>query len=328
MNTNAATDTAESSSMDIGVSFVLPALNEREHIERSVKSIQRYARHWLREVIVVDNGSSDGTPEIALKAGARVIDFPEGTVAAARNRGVAECAGEVLVFLDADVSLTSEWEAAFPAVLDSLTHTPRQITGSRCAPETRIDFLTRFWFARLARIDARYVNSGHLITTRALFDVLGGFDAGRETAEDYDFCVRASAAGAMVVNHETLRAIHHDYPSTPAAFIAREAWHGRDDFKDVNSLKESRIGLIVCLNLVLLMLCLVAVLAVGSFTPLLLYVALALTMSVALTVIKFGWSSPIELLGTSIVFVLYLCGRTISLLQMSRERLLAPRAPG
>ncbi|MDB3935102.1 glycosyltransferase [Granulosicoccus sp.] len=326
MSYNTASDPSTHSTALASVSFVLPALNECEHIERSVASIQQHGKSWVRELIVVDNGSIDGTPEIAAKAGATVIHFPEGTVAAARNRGVVECAGDVLVFLDADVSLTSEWETAFPAVLDSLTRTPQQVTGSRCAPEARNDFLTRYWFARLTHTEARYVNSGHLVTTRALFDAIGGFDAERETAEDYDFCMRASAAGALIKNQENLRAVHHDYPSTLSAFVAREAWHGRDDFKDASSLGASRIGLIVCLNLVLLVLCLIVALAISSLVPLLLYVIFAATLLIGLTIAKFGRSSLNELLGTSVVFAVYLCGRTLSLLQMFRERVLASKS--
>jgi len=82
----------------VSISVIIPALNEAESIGAVVQSMP-----WgeIAECIVVDNGSTDATAEIAQAAGARVITSPRG-YGAAMNAGVNATVGEVLVFLDGD----------------------------------------------------------------------------------------------------------------------------------------------------------------------------------------------------------------------------------
>ena len=82
------------------VSVIVPALNERESIGRVVASMPWGA---IAECIVVDNGSTDGTAEIAAQAGARVIESPRG-FGAAMFAGAREAlpGSDILVFCDGD----------------------------------------------------------------------------------------------------------------------------------------------------------------------------------------------------------------------------------
>lgn len=86
------------------VSVVYPCLNEREAIGRCVDDARSmFERHGLAgEVVVVDNGSTDGSRAIALQHGARVIDEPVRGYGAACRRGLLEARGEYAVMLDAD----------------------------------------------------------------------------------------------------------------------------------------------------------------------------------------------------------------------------------
>ena len=85
----------------VAVAVVIPTLNEAESIAGAVSEIPR---DLVREVIVVDGGSTDGTPELAAAAGARVVAVGERGYGLACRAGAAaaplECA--ILVFMDGD----------------------------------------------------------------------------------------------------------------------------------------------------------------------------------------------------------------------------------
>jgi len=95
--TSAATD-------ELTVSVVIPALNEAESIEACVRrSIETMEKHGIRgEVIVADNGSDDGTPELAREAGARVINEQRKGYGSAYLAGFASARGKYIVMGDAD----------------------------------------------------------------------------------------------------------------------------------------------------------------------------------------------------------------------------------
>ena len=84
------------------VCAIIPALNEEAVIRRVVTEIPRGLVH---EIVVVDNGSTDGTARIAREAGARVIEAQERGYGAACMAGVAAASdADVYVFLDGDGS--------------------------------------------------------------------------------------------------------------------------------------------------------------------------------------------------------------------------------
>ncbi len=85
------------------VSVIIPALNEEKSIGSVLNAIPR---QLVNEIIVVDNGSSDRTAEIARHCGARVVSQPERGYGAACLAGIAEISAdcEIIVFVDADFS--------------------------------------------------------------------------------------------------------------------------------------------------------------------------------------------------------------------------------
>ena len=97
------------------VSVVIPCLNEAENIEECVTRARAVLEeHGLDgEVVVADNGSTDGSPELAAAAGARVIHEERRGYGSAYLAGFAAARGEYIVMLDAD--LTYDFDAD-PAV--------------------------------------------------------------------------------------------------------------------------------------------------------------------------------------------------------------------
>jgi len=100
----------------IDVTAVMPCLNEARTVAGCVAAALRYfASTGVRgEVVVADNGSSDGSQELARAAGARVISVPRRGYGAALMAGVDAATGQIIVMADADDSY--DWEAIGPFV--------------------------------------------------------------------------------------------------------------------------------------------------------------------------------------------------------------------
>ncbi|MCR8924122.1 glycosyltransferase [Dasania sp. GY-MA-18] len=306
------------------ISIIIPAYNEEKYIAGTLAAIEANPPLLPYEVIVVDNGSSDKTRELVRRAGVVLVDCPVGSVAAVRNKGVAQAAGSVLVFIDADVVVAADWGQRLQAVAERLAQQPMLVTGSRCLPVDNSHWLNRYWFAYLNEYEAAYINSGHLITSKALFEAIGGFNAELETAEDYDFCMRAVQAGAVLENNKALKVTHYGYPTTVLAFMRRERWHGSEDVQSWAAFAASKMAWLASLQLAgVLLLLLVLMAGVGELVVL--YLMLAYGFCLALSLIKFPLKKPMAWLVTPWVFYFYLLGRSWAvvdrLLQLGKSRL-------
>lgn len=86
----------------MSVSVIIPCLNEEESISECVRRVKEAFEGCELEILVTDNGSSDRSKELALAAGARVIDERRRGYGAAIMRGLQEASGDYLVIGDAD----------------------------------------------------------------------------------------------------------------------------------------------------------------------------------------------------------------------------------
>ena len=109
------------------ISIIIPALNEAESIGQVVREMP-----WphIRECLVVDNGSTDRTAEIARAAGARVLQSPRGYGAACLAGSLAaDPASDILVYMDGD---GSDLIAGLPALIQPIADNQADfVLGSR-----------------------------------------------------------------------------------------------------------------------------------------------------------------------------------------------------
>ncbi len=186
-------------------SVVIPCYNTRQFIAEAIKSAWDQTKAPL-EVIVVDDGSSDNSAEIAEAAGARVIRQANAGVARARNVGLAEAKGDFILFLDADDRLLP---VAIETHLACFAQRPdaAMVFGSNYVIDAHGDIIRTN-----AQVPCAYswrdvmfgvVPSPSIAMFRHEAVVLaGGFDPEVHYGEDFDLYLRLCAAGAGVCHGE------------------------------------------------------------------------------------------------------------------------------
>jgi glycosyltransferase involved in cell wall biosynthesis len=147
------------------VSIVIPAFNEEQAISAVVTKLLALGP-W-HEVLVVDDGSSDGTARSALQAGARVVRHPynKGNGAAVKT-GIREARGEVVVLMDGDGQHDPE---DVPRLIASIGVHDMVIGARQSRDQSATRALGNWVFAALAS----------LLTGRAIPDLTSGFRAAR-----------------------------------------------------------------------------------------------------------------------------------------------------
>jgi glycosyltransferase involved in cell wall biosynthesis len=115
---------------DLRVSVVIPCLDEAENIEACVLKARAALEDnaIVGEVVVADNGSQDGSPELAAAAGARVIHEPRRGYGSAYMAGFAAARGQYIVMADAD--LTYDF-AEIPRFVEHLEAGAELVMGDR-----------------------------------------------------------------------------------------------------------------------------------------------------------------------------------------------------
>lgn len=116
-------------------SIIIPTYNERQYIEPCLQSIQNqsFSRSEF-EIIVADSHSSDGTAEIAARLADKVLTIPRKGIAHARNAGAKEAAGNILVFVDADVVLQPDFLSVINEVFQRTKTEPLRSSSSLTVP--------------------------------------------------------------------------------------------------------------------------------------------------------------------------------------------------
>lgn len=181
------------------VSVIIPVFNGERFLAEAVASVRRQAVQPL-EIIIVDDGSTDGTPEVVRSLGhdIRSVVQPNTGPAAARNAGIRLARGEVLAFLDAD----DVWPDDALAVLSGhLTAAPQPgIVIGRVQSVVTAGGTDGDDVLLPVAPPHRASHLGSALFRAEVFRATGLFDESLRYSEDMDWMMRAADQGVVRKN--------------------------------------------------------------------------------------------------------------------------------
>jgi glycosyltransferase involved in cell wall biosynthesis len=187
----------------VRVSVVIPTYNRAEFVRGAIASVLRQDCPDI-ELIVVDDGSRDGTAAVVSGFGSAVHYLWQENhgVSAARNRGVAASTGDLIAFLDSD-------DLWLPRKVSA------QVAYFAAHANAQACHTDEIWIRRGVRVNERRIHRKHggwqflaslprclispsaIMMRRALWDRLGGFDESLPACEDYDLWLRLTAVAPV-----------------------------------------------------------------------------------------------------------------------------------
>ncbi|MGC8878579.1 MAG: glycosyltransferase [Anaerolineae bacterium] len=214
------------------VSVVIPVYNGAETLPACLTALQQQTidpQHY--EVIVVDDGSTDGSAEVALRFGVRVVRQPHRGAAAARNAGMAAARGQIVLFTDVDCSPAPDWieQMSKPLVdpmVDGVKGAYRTQQRNLIARFTQLEYEDRY-DRMAARETIDFVDTYAAAYRRDVLLTAGGFDERFPGAavEDVELSYRLSAQGhRLVFNPHAI--VYHSHPATLWRYLRRKAIYG------------------------------------------------------------------------------------------------------
>ncbi len=243
--------------MSITLSILIVSWNVRELLHRALDSI--YASWGDQpglEVIVVDNASSDGSPELVRALFPQVqciVNTQNRGYTGGNNQGLAAASGELLLVLNPDIEIVGDALHTLVAYMQAhpevgmlgpqLLNPDGSVQSSRRRlPTLPVLFLESTWLQDVAprgwlrryyvadqpdtieqAVD--WITGAAMLTRRAVWEQVGGFDEGFFMySEELDWCRRVGAAGWRVVYLPAARIIHHEGKSSEQVVAARHVY--------------------------------------------------------------------------------------------------------
>src|SRR5215218_10287344 len=218
------------------VTVVVPTRGRAAYLEVTLESLRRQRTEIAHELLVVDDGATDTTPEVAERFGARLIRHRERrSLNAARNTGLREAGADLIAFVDDDVLVPPGWLEALaegaerhpeadafggPIRARFEGHTPRAC-GREDPPITTLDLGDD-------DVEAAMVWGANFAVRRSAVERIGEFDESLDRAhgDEEEWLLRLRAAGGSIVYLAEAGLDHRrSADDSGLASLARAAYH-------------------------------------------------------------------------------------------------------
>jgi glycosyltransferase involved in cell wall biosynthesis len=218
--------------VDATVSVVVPVYNQAAFLTRAIASLYAQDLPAARfELIVVDDGSTDGSGDAARRLAAtwsgvtRVLTKRNGGPASARNLGVAQSHAKIVAFMDADCRAAPNW---LSSLVRTLTETNAAAVGGPIVNAASTNWVASYINAsglyrhRTRRGKVDYLLTANVAFRRSALLEVDGFSEGA-WAEDADLSFRLRAAGHTMLLADDGIVMHYGSPTSVRA-LARELY--------------------------------------------------------------------------------------------------------
>ena len=305
------------------ISVIVPVYNGEDTLGDCLAALQAQSLPSDQyEIVVVDDGSTDRTTEIARRHGVRLFRQSNAGPAVARNRGAQAARGEILLFTDADCEPASDW-------IEWMTEPfcDPEVAGAKGVYRTRQkELVARFVqreyedkYVRLSHQDCiDFVDTYSAAYRRDVFFANGGFDTLFPTAsvEDQELSFRLARKGYRLV-FAPRAAVYHRHDTTLGQYWQRKfgigywkvlllRWHPERAVRDSHTpqVLKVQIGLVGLLGLLILL---------APFWVLARWSALTIAVFFVLTAIPFLFRVAPRDLVVAVVAPLLLLVRALAL---------------
>jgi glycosyltransferase involved in cell wall biosynthesis len=226
------------------ISIVVPVYNSIKNLKTCLDSMLiAMEEHGNAELILLDNGSTDGSYELLITnfaQRARIFRREDDTVASLRNEGARIATGDYLCFTDSDMLVPKDYLQSAAALFQRVGCDALVATLALPHSPTWIE---KTWGPLHGGVPEGYVPlyGGTFIIKRAAFERVRGFNPKLITGEDMELGDRLRSAGYKIYRSPSFACVHKGEPRTLFEFLRRQAWHGFGMFSNQKTCGVSRM---------------------------------------------------------------------------------------
>jgi len=276
------------------------------------------------QVILVDNGSTDGTLNFIRDFDVRSFICPEMTISALRNHGAKNSKGSLLAFLDSDCVVPENW---LRNAIILFRERGIGVVGCGYGLPQDAGWVLKAWYlpASESSKEVSFIPAGNMVVPRNIFDSIQGFDERLITGEDYDLCQRVRDKGYRIMASKLVQVVHLDSADSLFKFLKKERWYGKGMLPSFNRATFFNKTIIFCHLFGFCIIAIVLSLVFFSgfvFIASLILLIFILVISVTYRIfVKADYKDAKKFIPLMVLYFMYYLGRAYALADLYKEAL-------